>query len=181
MSAFTRTIQHLDAIGQPHALFGAVGLAAYKVQRGTSDIDLLALPGVIDVAAWRDLRGVRVEVRRGDDLDNLLGCVKIGFVSAAQPVDVVVPKGRWPARALARVERSLALDGQEVPLLRLEDIVLAKVHAGGRRDLDDILALCAAHEDRRASILAHVDAEQVYLYGPARRDWPRIREILVRG
>jgi hypothetical protein len=177
LSAFTRTIKHLRAIGQPHALFGAVGLAAYGVQRGTSDIDLLATYDVIDGPLWRDLRGVRVEVRRGDDDDNLLGCVKIGFTSAARPVDVVVPRGRWPARALGRVAGSVAIEGLDVPLLRVEDLVLSKVHSGSRQDVQDILAICHLQRDRRDEILAHVDAEQVYLIGSARRDWPRIRAL----
>lgn len=178
MSAFTRTVKHLRARGQPHALFGAVGLAAHGVQRGTSDVDLLADRAVIDSAFWSGLRGVGVEVRVGDQDDNLLGCVKIGFVSAAHPVDVVVPGGRWPARALDRVEGSIVLEGLDVPLLTLEDLVLAKVHSGSRQDVDDILALCDSHPQRRDRIVAHVDAEQVYLIGPARRDWPRIRGLI---
>ncbi len=179
MSAFTRTIKHLRTQAQPHALFGAVGLAAYGVQRGTSDVDLLATRTVIDPAVWNDLRGVGFDLRVGDDSDNLLGCVKIGFTSATHPVDVVVPRGRWPSRALDRVNGSVVIDGLDVPLLRLEDLVLSKVHSGSRQDVDDVLALCDLHRNSRDAIVAHVDAEQIYLIGPARRDWPRIRALIL--
>ncbi len=95
------------------------------------------------------------------------------------PVDVVVPRGRWPSRALDRVDGSVRLDGLDVPLLRLEDLVLPKVHSGSRQDVDDVPALCDIHRKRRNDIIAHVDAEQIYLIGPARRDWPRIRALIL--
>ncbi len=181
MNALSQAIGHLAGSGTPHALFGAVGLAAYGVLRGTSDIDLLAGHVVISDDYWLGLRGVRAEVRRGDHTDNLLGCVKIGLATARRPVDVVVPRGRWVERALARVDSSVVIGHAQVPLLRLEDIVLAKVHSGSRQDVQDILTACELPDARRDDIVAHIDAEQVYLIGPARRDWPRIRRLILTG
>lgn len=178
MSALRRTLDNLRRNAHPHALFGAVALAAHGVQRGTSDIDLLATAAVLDPARWRTVRGVQAEVRLGDDDDNLLGCVKVGFASGARPVDVVVPRGRWPTRALDRCSVAVEIEGLEIPLISVEDLVLAKVHSSSRQDVSDILALCEVHASRRPAILAHVDAEQVFLYGPARRDWPRIRALI---
>lgn len=172
-------MRHLQAEGRPHAIFGAIGMALHGVDRTTSDVDLLITYDALDRELWKSLRGVIVDVRMGDDDDNLLGCVKCA-PSASMPVDLVVPRGRWPRRALERTTMQADIGGVVVPVLELADIVLAKVHAGSHGDTRDILTIFEHRPELRDAIIAHVDAESAYMYGPAKRDWPRIRAIITR-
>ncbi len=174
-------VAHLTAHDRSFALFGATALGAHGIPRATRDIDLLATAEALDRALWQPgaLGSISCAHRPGDADDNLLGLVRVG--PRRGQVDVVVPRGRWPRRALERVSQQVDIGGVSLPLVGLPDLVLAKVHAGGTLDVRDIIMIVEAYPARRHELIAHVDAEEPYLYGPARRGWRQhIRPLLLR-
>jgi hypothetical protein len=150
-----------------HALVGAAALAARGVARSTYDIDLLTTDRrVLEGALWSGLRqpGVVVEVRRGDEDDPLAGVVRIDRPDD-RPVDVIVGKQVWQARAVERAESRE--DGP--PVVTSEDLVLLKLYAGGTQDLWDvreILALAGGDELKR-----RLDVELVHHSAAMRGAW----------
>lgn len=139
MSTLARVCGALDGLGISHALIGAAALAAYGVARSTFDIDLLTADvRVLDRPTWQPLvdHGVAVEIRKGDADDPLGGVVRVSEASE-RPVDVIVGKHAWQARAVTRAQ---ALPGgPRVVLAR--DLVLLKLYAGGPQDVWDVRQL----------------------------------------
>jgi hypothetical protein len=136
-----RVVARLEARGVQSALIGAAALAAAGVARSTFDIDLM----VSDVAVLRDdfwtpLReaGAAVDVRRGDADDPLAGVVRLDL-PGERPVDVVVSKHAWQARAIQRAVPARGGPAIVTPL----DLVLLKLFAGGAQDFWDIRELLA--------------------------------------
>src|SRR5262245_33185475 len=105
-----RVVDLLASRQVPHALIGAAALAARGIARSTFDIDLLTTdPRVLSDDWWTPLgiENATVDVRRGDADDPLAGVVRIE-TPGDRPVDVVVGRHAWQARAVARAERAAA-------------------------------------------------------------------------
>jgi hypothetical protein len=121
------------------ALIGAAALAARGISRSTFDVDLLATDDrVLRDEFWDTLRegGVVADVRRGDSLDPLRGVIRIE-VAGQRPVDVIVGRHAWQARAVERAERSSG----SLPVVTACDLILLKLYAGGPQDLWDVREL----------------------------------------
>ncbi len=128
----------LDAAGIRHALIGAMALSAYGVNRATLDLDLLVTDAsCLKPDLWAELRarGVAVEVRKGDLTDPLAGVVRLQDAGEG-PIDVVVGKFPWQARLIERAE---LIGGNLV--VRVADLVLLKLYAGGPQDAWDVQQL----------------------------------------
>jgi hypothetical protein len=119
----------LDVQGIAHALIGAAALAAHGIARSTLDLDLL----VTDARASSPTcgrpcaDGALVDVRRGDASDALGGIARIE-AEEDRPVDVVLGKWAWQARALQRAEHIVG----GPPVVAARDLVLLKLYAGRR-------------------------------------------------
>jgi hypothetical protein len=163
MTPLDRVCTVLDQHSIRYALIGAAALAAYGVARSTFDIDLLVTDRrVLDSALWTAFPD-QAEIRRGDANDPLAGVVRITF-GDDRPIDVVVGKQPWQARAL---DRAKAI-GDRAPVVDARDLVLLKLYAGGDQDLWDIRELLK-HSDR--SLVADVAAELAALPADLRRRW----------
>jgi hypothetical protein len=139
MTLLDRVCARLASHAIPHALIGAAALAARGIARSTFDIDLL----VADRRAlledlWQPLRatGASIDIRRGDADDPLGGVVRLE-APGERPVDVILGKHAWQARAVARAERA----GDGPPVVVAQDLVLLKLYAGGTQDLWDVREL----------------------------------------
>jgi hypothetical protein len=143
MTALERVGGILDTHDIGYALIGAAALAARGVARSTFDIDLLATDHrVLEDQTWLELRAAAsVDIRRGDLDDPLGGVTRIVF-AAERPIDVVVGKHAWQARAIERAEHLMV--GPPVVLAR--DLILLKLYAGGAQDLWDIRELLQQHD-----------------------------------
>jgi hypothetical protein len=122
-----------------YALIGAAALAARGIARSTYDIDLLTTDArVLAPSIWEPLRAnaASVDSRRGDDEDPLGGVVRVEL-PGQRPVDVVLGKQAWQARAVERAERPAG----GLPVVTARDLVLLKLYAGGRQDLWDVREL----------------------------------------
>jgi hypothetical protein len=139
MTLLDRVSATLAAERLPHALIGAAALAAAGVARSTFDIDLLTGdPRVLQAPLWDRLRGlgVSVDIRRADADDPLGGVVRLEL-AGERPVDLIVARHPWQARAVERAYR--AVGGP--PIVQPPDLVLLKLYAGGTQDLWDIREL----------------------------------------
>lgn len=170
MILLARVVDLLASREIPHALVGAAALAARGVARSTFDIDLLTIDArVLRDEFWTPLTAedAVVDIRRGDADDPLAGVVRLE-TPAARPVDLVVGRHAWQARAVARAERA----GTGPPVVTAVDLILLKLYAGGSQDLWDVRELL--RQPGAADLPATVEAELAAL-SPAMRDaWTRV-------
>lgn len=174
MKLLARVHLALDQVGVRHALIGAAALAARGVSRATLDVDLLTTDSrVLDLATWREVEadGGKVEVRRGDADDPLVGVVRIER-PPDRPIDVVVGGASWEDEILARAER-LSIGEIDVHVATAADLVLLKLYAGGMQDRWDVLRLLASND--RDAIVTAVDERVANLPARCRALWNEIR------
>jgi hypothetical protein len=168
MTALDRVCAVLDEHHVPYALIGAAALAARGVARSTYDIDLLTTGvGALDSALWASFPADAVDIRRGDLDDPLAGVVRI-TIDTNRPVDVVVGKHAWQARAIARAEPIAG--GPPVVLAR--DLILLKLYAGGAQDLWDIREILALGDP---SLQAEVTTDISVLSEAVQQQWASLR------
>jgi hypothetical protein len=171
MSLLAQVCGLLDAAQIPHALIGAAALAARGVARSTYDIDVLTADArVLTTDLWDALQaeGVAIDIRRGDVDDPLGGVVRVA-AAGERPVDVILGKGRWQARAVERAERP----ANGPPVVAARDLVLLKLYAGGTQDLWDVRALLEL--PGRDELVASVDEDVAGLHADMRARWAAIR------
>lgn len=171
MTLLDRVQQVLDAQGIAHALIGAAALAARGVARSTFDLDVLVVDArVLTTPLWEPLRAeaVSVDLRRGDASDPLGGVVRLE-AEGQRPVDVVVGKWSWQARALQRAEHL----GDGPPVVASRDLVLMKLYAGGTQDVWDVRALLELPGADR--LAADVDEDLATLPADMRQRWTELR------
>lgn len=171
MTLLDRVVALLDVQGIPHALVGAAALAAAGVARSTFDVDLLTNDAaVLRAALWSGVRaaGVAVDIRRGDHADPLAGVVRLEEPDQ-RPVDIIVGKHAWQARAVARALRLPGLPAIVTP----RDLVLLKLYAGGSQDLWDVRELLQLAEG--GGLAADVEADLEDLPPSMRDRWASVR------
>jgi hypothetical protein len=155
MTLLARVVQLLTDQQVAHAVIGAAALAAHGVARSTYDIDLLTTDTrVLTTSLWMPMRadGVTVDIRRGDAEDPLGGVVRLD-APGDRPVDIVLGKHAWQARA---VERAVLPPGGPA-VVTARDLVLLKLYAGGTQDVWDVRELLQL--PNAAELIADVDAE----------------------
>lgn len=155
-----------------HSLIGAAAMAVHGISRATQDADLLTTTvAVLDESLWRDLEetGVKVDIRRGDDDDPLLGVVRLR--QATQSVDIIVGRGAWQTDVSHRA-RIYEVAGVRLPVADAADIVLLKLYAGGIQDRWDIVQLLAANPE----ITHLVEGRLPALPDSCRSLWQRIKD-----
>ncbi|HEX6973704.1 MAG TPA: hypothetical protein VF147_04845 [Vicinamibacterales bacterium] len=168
MTLLERVVALLDRADVPHALIGAAALATAGVARSTFDIDLLVVSDLaLRDSTWAALTEASVEIRRGDAEDPLRGVVRIES-GAERPVDVIVGKHAWQARAIERAARH----GSGPPVVLPRDLVLLKLYAGGTQDTWDVRELLRVCGDRLAQ---EVEADLVAMPADMRARWNESR------
>lgn len=172
MTVLERVLALLAERDVPHAIIGAAALAARGVARSTYDIDLLTTDRAVLVPSfWDALRdaGVAVETRTGDRDDPLAGVVRIE-AAGERPVDVIVGRHAWQARALTRAEHPPG----GPPVVAARDLILLKLYAGGTQDLWDVRELLQL--PGAGTLVAEVEEDLAGLPGDMRARWARARE-----
>ncbi len=170
MSLLDDVVATLRAADIPHALIGAAAMAAHGVSRATADVDLLVTsPQSLVAATWAALAATSdIDIRRGNDDDPLAGVARISRRGDLD-VDVVVGKRGWQQGCVSRAAPSPA-DG--IPVVRVEDLVLLKLYAGGPQDAWDIHQVLGLPDGAR--IVAAVGELVASLPGDAQTLWQRI-------
>lgn len=172
MTLLQRVSAVLTRAGVGHALIGASALAVHGVLRATVDQDLLCTERApLAASFWNALEGegVEVTVRRGDALDPLAGVV-VCKAAGERPIDVVVGKHAWQKRAIERAEPG---DPGSPPVVRLVDLILLKLFAGGPQDAWDVQQLLAT--DAGSGAVAEVERELGVLPAESMALWQTLR------
>ncbi len=123
----------LAELGIPHAVIGGLAVGAHGAPRATKDVDFLvneadAFTGTMVLSSFK--AGVPIAVR--------------GVV-----VDYLTPEGS-PHAALLRQGIVDASESEGIPVVPLEQLIVMKLEAARRRDMDDVARLLeqADLEDR---------------------------------
>jgi len=114
----------LSELGIPHAVVGGIAVGAHGAPRATDDVDFLvnqedAFNGAL-ILSFKP--GVPIAVR--------------GIV-----VDYLTPEGNEHVELLRRALVE-ALESEGIPVVPLEALIVLKLQAARRRDLDDVARLC---------------------------------------
>jgi hypothetical protein len=161
--------------GIAHALIGATAFGIHGHVRSTLGVDLLVTDRLcLSDDFWGALRerGWRLDVRRGDAFGSLAGSVRGQGPGRAAPIDLMVGRMVWDARAIERAEPK-DVGGFELPVATACDLVLLKLAAGGGKDMWDVSAFLDTVDDEEA-LRAGVEEELATLDVQARRLWSRL-------
>jgi hypothetical protein len=133
----------------PWYVFGAQAVVAYGVPRLSADVDVTIRLTPDAPAAFVDAMRAGGFLLRVTDPQFVERTRVMPFVHTAtgMPVDVVLAGSGLEDLFLSRV-RSIDIGGTIVPMLDLEDLLIAKVLAGRPKDLDDAQALWHVHGPR---------------------------------
>jgi hypothetical protein len=127
-------------------VFGAQAVIAYGVPRLSADVDVtvqLAPDDPERFARDMDAAGFTIRVT---DLDFVRRTRVMPFVhrATAMPLDVVLAGSGLEDEFMDRA-REVDIGGTVVPLIRLDDLIIAKVLAGRPKDVDDAANLWRLH------------------------------------
>jgi len=170
MTLLARVVEHLTAHAIPHALIGAAALAVRGIARSTFDIDLLTTDRrVLDANLWTPLArtGGAIDCRRGDADDPLAGVVRVSE-PGQRPVDLIVGRHAWQARAVSRALGT----GDGPPVVTAADLILLKLYAGGTQDLWDVRELL--QQPDAEAVAADVEADLATLSRSMRESWLQV-------
>jgi hypothetical protein len=131
------------AVGAEWFLFGAQAAIVYGVARLTGDVDVtVRLPARVSNAALTEALARRGFQPRFPDAHFLEHSRVLPFVheATALPVDVVLSGPGLEDEFFSRAGRQ-RIDGVDVPVVDVSDLVVMKVLAGRSKDVDDLVAL----------------------------------------
>jgi hypothetical protein len=139
-----RLSRDLDAAGIPHAISGAVAMAAHGYVRATSDLDVLVATPAIRWPLVFDI--VRAHGFTGEDRDLIASLRERYFAtlrSGPVTVDLLVPALPWHREIIERALRR-ETGGGSVPFVTIEDLIVLKCLWRRAKDIPDLHALIAA-------------------------------------
>jgi hypothetical protein len=127
-------------------VFGAQAVNAYGVPRLSADVDVTLQLVPDDPSAFADDMAAAGFALRVEDPEFVRRTRVMPFVhlATAMPLDVVLAGSGLEEEFLNRA-RLVNVGGTTVPLLDLEDLVIAKVLAGRPKDVDDARNLWRLH------------------------------------
>jgi hypothetical protein len=137
----------LDEAGIPHAISGAVAMAAHGYVRATQDLDILVIASALQLPRVFEI--VRDQGFEGEDRE-LVAAIRERYVAAlhAGPVTVEILVPVLPYH-LTLLERSVLLDlpGGRIPVVSVEDLIVLKMLWHRAKDVPDVHALIATTEE----------------------------------
>jgi predicted sugar kinase len=138
-------------------LFGAQAAIVHGAARLTGDVDATVDLGSLTTAALVAALRQGGFAMRTSDVDGFVDrtrVVPVVHVASAIPVDIVLAGPGLEELFLQRAQERI-VDGVPIPVACAEDIVAMKILAGRSKDLDDVVAILAAHEDTIQFELIH--------------------------
>ena len=133
----------------PWYVFGAQAVVAYGVPRLSADVDVTLRLTPDTPAAFADAMGAGGFALRVSDPEFIERTRVMPFVHTAtgMPVDIVLAGSGLEDMFLGRA-RATDIGGTSVPILDVEDLMIAKVLAGRPKAIDDAQALWRVHGSR---------------------------------
>ena len=135
-----------DALGVRWYLFGAQAAIHHGVARLTADVDVTVLPephSTPDLVSALATGGFRLRVAGADDFVARTRVLPFVHAATRLPVDVVLGGPGIEELFIERAETH-RIEGVEVPIATVEDLVTMKVLAGRPKDLDDVQGMLRA-------------------------------------
>jgi hypothetical protein len=133
----------------PWYVFGAQAVVAYGVPRLSADVDVtirLTPDTPSAFAAAMHAGGFTLRITDPEFVERTR-VMPFVHTATAMPVDVVLAGSGLEDMFLSRA-RSIDIGGTTVPMLDIEDLVIAKVLAGRLKDVDDAQTLWRVHGSR---------------------------------
>jgi hypothetical protein len=136
-------------------LFGAQAVAIHGVPRLSADVDVtLALVPDAPERFVNDMTAAGFALRVDDpDFIRRTSVMPFVHVATGMPLDIVLAGSGLEDEFLRRARR-VELHGTTIPVIEIDDLIIAKVLAGRAKDLDDASALWRVHG-------ATLDAERI--------------------
>ena len=128
-----------DSLGIRWYLFGAQAAIYHGVARLTADVDVTILPerhSTTELAAALEANGFHLRVTGTDDFVTRTRVLPFVHARTRMPVDIVLGGPGIEELFLERAE-TREIEGIEVPIATVEDLVTMKILAGRPKDLDD--------------------------------------------
>ena len=140
----------LGRYGKPWYVFGAQAVILHGLPRLTADVDVTVVCGHEDPRALVDALAGAGIVLRVPDADGFVAATRVlplRHVATGMPIDVVLggPGLEEEFASRAQIHR---VGGIDVPVARIEDLLIGKLIAGRSKDLEDARALLAANPGR---------------------------------
>lgn len=145
-----------DSLGVRWYLFGAQAAIYHGVVRLTADVDVTILPephSTPELVSALQANGFRLRVTGTDNFVARTRVLPFVHTATRLPVDVVLGGPGIEELFLQRAEIR-EIQGVEVPIATVEDLVTMKILAGRPKDLDDAEGMLRARAD--AIDLRHV-------------------------
>jgi predicted nucleotidyltransferase len=161
LSEFHRLLAHCATqlqLDLRFALLGGLAVSIWGVIRATQDIDFIAdcdpspignIPLRAKIQSFLKAQDCSAEWRVGatDDPIPLLLHVELAANFHDMSADILWAHRNWQREALQRVV-VVDFDGESIPVLHPEDLILMKIDAGGPQDLFDVEQLLAAGQSQ---------------------------------
>jgi uncharacterized nucleotidyltransferase DUF6036 len=146
-------------------VFGAQAVAAYGRPRLTADVDVtvdLAGAGPGDLTMALGPAGFSLRYPLSPEELAAARLLPMAHAPSAFPLDLVIAAPGLDEEFLSRA-RWMNLGGVEAPVVSVEDLLVMKVVAGRRKDLEDIRGILSAQREkidfeRLRDVLAALDA-----------------------
>ena len=138
-----------DSLGIRWYLFGAQAAIYHGVARLTADVDVTILPephSTPELVSALEANGFRLRVTGTDDFVARTRVLPFVHTATRLPVDVVLGGPGLEELFLQRAETH-QIEGVEVPVATVEDVVTMKILAGRPKDLDDAEGMLRARSD----------------------------------
>ncbi len=137
-----------DGLGLSWYLFGAQAAIVYGVARLTADVDVTVRAPAMPTADW--LAALEHHGFQGRFADAAFiastRVLPVVHLKTGLPVDIVLAgpglEDEFLERAVVR-----SIDGVQVPVIEIADLVVLKVLASRPKDLDDVVSLLRIHPD----------------------------------
>ena len=128
-----------DSLGVRWYLFGAQAAIHHGVARLTADVDVTILPephSTPELVSALEANGFRLRITATDDFVARTRVLPFVHTRTRMPVDIVLGGPGIEELFLERAE-TRGIEGVEVPIATVEDLVTMKILAGRPKDLDD--------------------------------------------
>jgi uncharacterized nucleotidyltransferase DUF6036 len=139
----------LRRLGLRWYLFGAQAAILHGAARLTADVDVTVDLGSQALGVMLEAVGAAGFAPRVTDVAAFAErtrVVPLVHVASAMPVDVVLAGPGPEELFFGRIERRV-VDGVLIPVASAEDVIVMKLLAGRPKDVDDVVAILAAHPD----------------------------------
>ena len=138
-----------ESLGVRWYLFGAQAAIYHGVARLTADVDVTILPephSTREMVSALQANGFRLRVTGTDDFVARTRVLPFVHTATRLPVDVVLG-GPGIEELFQQRAATRDIEGVEVPVATVEDLVTMKILAGRPKDLDDAEGMIRARSD----------------------------------